>query len=152
MLIKALSGVNLPRGEGIQTRFPLVLQLCVAVEGEEDEHRFIWIESLDADPERIGLDEISENFREYMALPAGEGKDVRDFLIEMKIYWQYQDNMMLMDLPRITRVALSDQEGVGGNKLEAIILGMRRRYMRPKQSIVLKTFSAMVDLSTSASL
>ena len=60
--------------------------------------------------------------------------------------------MMLMDLPRITRVALSDQEGVGGNKLEAIILGMRRRYMRPKQSIVLKTFSAMVDLSTSASL
>ena len=68
MLLEALSGFDLPRGEGIQTCIPLVLQLREAVEGKEDENRFIRIESSDVDPERIGLDEIGDKVREYTAL------------------------------------------------------------------------------------
>ena len=63
LLLEALSGFDLPRGEGIQTRITLVLQLREAAEGEEDEHGFIRIESSDVDPERIGLDEIGNKVR-----------------------------------------------------------------------------------------
>ena len=49
--------------------------------------------------------------------------------IKLKIYRRDQDDMTLVDLPGITRVALSDQVGRYGKKLEALILGMCRRYM-----------------------
>ena len=71
----------------------MALQLREAAESEEDEHGFIRIESSDADPERIGLDEIGEKVREYTALAAGEGKDVCDRPIELKIYRQDQENL-----------------------------------------------------------
>ena len=64
----------------------MVLQLREAAEGEEDEHGFIRIERSDVDPERIGLDEIRDKVREYTDLAAGEGKDVCDWPIELKIY------------------------------------------------------------------
>ena len=152
MLLEALSGFDLTRGEGIQTCVPLALQLREAAESEEDEHGFIRIESSDVDPERIGLDEIGNKVREYTAIAAGEGKNMCDQPIELKIYRQDQDDLTLVDLPGITRVALSDQAGGDGKKLEALILGMCIRYMEPEQSILLNVVSTMVNFSTSASL
>uniref|UniRef100_A0A7S4JM12 Dynamin GTPase n=1 Tax=Odontella aurita TaxID=265563 RepID=A0A7S4JM12_9STRA len=151
-LLEALSGVDLPRGEGIQTRVPLVLKLRDSDGLFKDEYALIKIESSDSDPERIALDEIGDKVQDYTERAAGEGKDVRDSPIELKIFRRNQADLTLVDLPGITRVALSDQAGGDGKKLENLIIGMCRRYMAPKESILLNVVSAMVDFTTSASL
>ena len=51
----------------------------------------------------------------------------------------------------ITRVAREGQ-GSDGKELEAMILGMCRRYCAPPETVILNVVSAMNDFSTSASL
>uniref|UniRef100_A0A7S2N5B3 Dynamin GTPase n=2 Tax=Helicotheca tamesis TaxID=374047 RepID=A0A7S2N5B3_9STRA len=149
-LLEAISGVDLPRGEGIQTRVPLVLQLRETITSEE--YALIKIASSNSSAERISLDKIGSEVYHYTKKAAGQGKDVKDEPIELKIFRRDQDDLTLIDLPGITRVALSDQAGGDGKKLETLILGMCRRYITPEESIVLNVVSAMVDFSTSASL
>ena len=161
-VLEALSGVDLPRGEGIKTRVPLVMQLrSCALSGEEyaliSGSRSSLGAALDSEqqkepPERIALDQIAEKVDEYTARLAGDGKDVRDLPISLKVFRHDQDDLTLVDLPGITRVALEGQAGGDGKQLEKLIMEMCRRYMAPKESILLNVVSAMVDFSTSASL
>ena len=153
-LLEALSGVDLPRGAGIVTRVPLILQLrgCKANEPEyaliQEDHN----SSTKTNEERIGLQQIRQKVVEYTERVAGAGKDVQNKPIRLKIFRKEQDDLTLVDLQGITRVALDDQAGGDGQKLEKLILGMCREYMKPEESILLNVVSAMVDFSTSASL
>jgi hypothetical protein len=67
-LLQALCGVDLPRGEGIQTRVPLVLQLRQA---QEDEYAVIQVvkgnvlRGTTKQKERIALGQIGNEVREY---------------------------------------------------------------------------------------
>ena len=67
------------------------------------------------------------------------------------MYRRDQDDLTLIDLPGITRIARAGQ-GTDGETLERKILGMCRRYCEPDESVILNVVSAMVDFSTSASL
>jgi GTPase SAR1 family protein len=153
-LLEALCGINLPRGEGIQTRVPLILQLR---QGNK-EHAVISIEETatksGAKKERILLHQIEHKVREYTILAAGPGKGISDTPIQLSVFrnTNNQDNLTLVDLPGITRVALNDQAGGNGKLLEQQIMNMCRTYMSPKESILLNVVSSMVDFSTSASL
>lgn len=164
-LLEALSGVDLPRGEGIQTRVPLVLQLRSASFG--DEHAVIRIQpgrdSEDAaadaavsskqdDGERISLEDIADRVREYTNLAAGEGKDIKDRPIELKVFRNNQDDLTLIDLPGITRVAIKGQAGGNDEELENIILAMYGKYLEPKETIILNVASAQMDICTSQSV
>jgi GTPase SAR1 family protein len=156
-LLEALCGVDLPRGEGIVTRVPLILQLRQCQ--EEDEYACISVQvpnvlgGTTLHKENISLDQVGSKVREYTTKAAGKGKNIVDCPIEVKIFRNSQeDNLTLVDLPGITRVALPDQAGGNGKLLEAAILKMCERYMAPKESILLNVVSAMVDFSTSASL
>jgi interferon-induced GTP-binding protein Mx1 len=151
-LLEALSGIDLPRGEGIQTRVPLILQLRAAASGNEYATIRLESSSSEDEAERISFCDIGSKVREYTQKAAGDGKDIRDEPIELKIYRIDQDDLTLVDLPGITRVALNDQAGGDGRKLEKMILDMCKKYMAPEQSILLNVVSAMVDFSTSASL
>lgn len=148
-LLEALSGVDLPRGEGIVTRVPLILQLR---DCSEDEDEYGTISAAGVEPFCISLNEVGENVGWVTGQIAGDGKDVKDTPIELKIYRKGQDDLTLIDLPGITRVALDDQAGGDDKKLEELIMKMCRRYMTPKESILLNVVSAMVDFTTSASL
>ena len=119
-LLEALCGVDLPRGDGIQTRVPLVLQLRQAQE-DEDEYAVIQVVKENVlggntkHEERIALGQIGNKVREYTAIAAGEGKNIVDVPIELKIFRKNQDDdLTLIDLPGITRVAIDDQAGGNG--------------------------------------
>jgi len=126
-LLEALSGVDLPRGEGIQTRVPLVLQLRQA---QDEEYAVIQVMvpnvlgSTTKHEERIPLNEIGNKVRAYTTLAAGNGKNIVDLPIECKIFRTNQDDLTLVDLPGITRVALEDQAGGNGKLLEDQIMNM----------------------------
>ena len=146
-LLEALSGVDLPRGDDIKTRVPLIMQLR-SCEDADQEHAFISRKG--AEPERIALSEVAAKVDEFTEAIAGGSKGVKDEPIELKVFRRDQDDLTLIDLPGITRVG---REGQGdGKQLEALILGMCKRYSAPPESVILNVVSAMVDFSTSASL
>ena len=152
-VLEAISGVDLPRGEGIQTRAPLVMQLRALSQAETSEYALIRVQNqTDNPPERISLKQVAEKTEEYTNKIVGNGKDVQDEPIELTVFRKEQLDLTLVDLPGITRVALEDQAGGDGKALETLLLNMCRRYMEPKESIILNVVSAMVDFSTSASL
>ena len=117
-LLEALGGIDLPRGEGIQTRVPLVLQLrslCKEANDEENEkqedYALIKMASSTTQPERISLSVVAAKVNEYTNNAAGVGKDIHDEPIELKVYRKGQVDLTLIDLPGITRVAVRDQAG-----------------------------------------
>ena len=145
--MEALSGVDLPRGDGIKTRIPLVLKLREATDGEE----FAELPQLGDDdraPIRIELGQISEAIETRTTELAGDSKDIVDTPVEMTVYRKDQDDLTLIDLPGMTRVAVEGQH----QDIEATITKMYRRYIAPEETIVLNVVSAMVDMSTSKAL
>ena len=66
---------------------------------------------------------------------------VKDEPINLKVLRHDQDDMTLVDLPGITRVAREGQ-GSDGKQLEGMILRMCRRYAEPPESIILNVASA----------
>jgi interferon-induced GTP-binding protein Mx1 len=153
-LLEAFCGINLPRGDGIQTRVLLILQLR---QGNK-EHAVIAIEetATKSGPkrERILLHQIEYKVREYTILAAGPGKGTSDAPIQLSVFrnTNNQDNLTMVDLPGITRVALNDQAGGNGKLLEQQSMSMCRAYMSPKKYILLNVVSSIIDFSTSASL
>ena len=147
-VLEALSGVDLPRGEDIKTRVPLIMQLRKCA---DDDDECAYISRSGVTPVKIALDAVASKVDEFTAAIAGDSKAVCDQPINLKIVRHDQDDMTLVDLPGITRVAREGQ-GSDGKVLEEMILKMCRKYAEPPESIILNVASAMVDFSTSASL
>ena len=147
-LLEALSGVDLPRGEGIQTRVPLILMLRCATGG--DEHALVRCPPF-GDWERIALDGgIADKVREYTNRAAGEEKEIKDSPIELRVFRNNQDDLTLTDLPGITRVAITGQGN--DDKLEELIKTMYHKYLSRDNTIILNVASANMDICTSESV
>ena len=111
--MEALSGVDLPRGDGIKTRIPLVLRLREAANGDEfAELPQLGDDASDRAPIRIALDQISAAIETRTAELAGDSKDIVDMPVEMTVYRKDQDDLTLIDLPGMTRVAVEGQHQV----------------------------------------
>ena len=152
-VLEAISGVDLPRGGSIKTRVPVVIQLRALSHAADSEYALIRVQSQNEETaKRITLEQVAEKIKEYTDKIAGNGKDVQDEPIELTVFRKEQLDLTLVDLPGITRVALEDQAGGDGKALETLLLDMCRRYMEPKESIILNVVSATADFSTSASL
>ena len=148
--LEALSGIDLPRGEDIKTRVPLVMQLR-SIAADEDEYAVISSSDIFCHEQRIALSDVAAKVDELTAKLAGSEKGVEDKPIYLEVHRHDQEDLTLVDLPGITRVAREGQGGSGA-ELEALIKGMARQYCEPKETIILNVVSAMVDFSTSASL
>ena len=81
-------------------------------------------------------------------LLAGSSKNVVDKPLELTVFRHEQDDLTLIDLPGMTRVAVGGQS----EDIEETITKMYRRYMTPPEAVLLNVVSAMVDVSTSKSL
>ena len=101
-------------------------------------------------PEKIELAAIAAKVDELTAKIAGASKAVHDVEISSRSILRHdQDDLTLIDLPGITRVA---QEGQGDGTAQAgqrkLIMDMCRRYAKPPESIILNVVSAMVVIQT----
>eukprot|EP00921_Rhytidocystis_pertsovi_P008714 GHVQ01014191.1.p1 GENE.GHVQ01014191.1~~GHVQ01014191.1.p1 ORF type:complete len:820 (-),score=56.99 GHVQ01014191.1:240-2699(-) len=145
-VIEALSGIDLPRGEGIKTRLPLVLYLRQLESDNREEYALIKAEGYYE--RRILLHEVSQYVEECTEVLAGGEKNVKDYEIELTVYRAEQDELTLIDLPGLTRLAAKGQD----TTIEETITKMYERYIKPEEAVLLNVVSAMVDVSTSASL
>ncbi|KAL6042668.1 Vacuolar protein sorting-associated protein 1 [Balamuthia mandrillaris] len=150
----------LPRGMGIVTRRPLVLQLinlpsnssAGSSNGKEgdDEDRFKeWGEFLHKPNELFyDFDAIREEIQKETDRLSGKNKGISHNPINLKIYSPHVLNLTLVDLPGITRVPVGDQP----TDIEAQIREMVLKYITKPNAIILAVTAANTDLSNSDAL
>jgi dynamin 1-like protein len=144
-VLEAVVGKDfLPRGSGIVTRRPLVLQLVHANPGEEQYAEFLHkkgekFKNFDAMRQEI----IDETERECPTNRAVSPKP-----INLRIQSPNVPNLTLVDLPGLTKVAI---EGQDPRIVEQIHM-MVRNYVAPSHTLILAITPANQDIANSDSL
>ncbi|KAG5490335.1 hypothetical protein JKF63_00455 [Porcisia hertigi] len=134
----------LPRGSGIVTRCPLVLQLVQLPKSNNDE----WGEFLHLPTKKFfDFSEIREEITRRTVELAGPSA-ITDKPINLKVYSNMVLNLTLVDLPGLVMNAVGDQP----KDIDRQIKEMVTRYVSPKNTIILAISPANTDLATSQSL
>lgn len=148
-VLESLVGKSfLPKGVGIVTRQPLILQL---INISEDEKTLV---------EEFGIFQhkknvIFKNFEEIRAeieaetkTAAGNDKGICDKPIYLSIYSKQVVNLTLIDLPGLTKVPVGNQP----YDIELRIRKLIYKYICNPNSIILAVITANTDMATSESL
>ncbi|KAG5900150.1 hypothetical protein JTB14_012822 [Gonioctena quinquepunctata] len=157
-VIESLVGKSfLPRGTGIVTRRPLILQLVYCPK-DDKEQRNAHNGTVDIDDWGIFLhckDKIFRDFEkirleieEETARMAGSNKGICPEPINLKIYSTRVVNLTLVDLPGITKVPVGDQPPDIEQQIRELVL----KYIANPNSIILAVVTANTDMATSESL
>jgi len=155
----------LPRGSGIVTRRPLILQLInvpsersdkpddhevhiphtpASVAGQDEFAEFNHI------PSRrfYDFDEVRREIENETARIAGSNKGINRQPINLKIYSPHVLSLTLVDLPGLTKVPIGDQPG----DIEKQTRGLISEYIAKPNSIILAVSPANVDIVNSEAL
>ncbi|XP_072825538.1 interferon-induced GTP-binding protein Mx2-like [Vicugna pacos] len=144
-VLEALSGVALPRGSGIVTRCPLVLQL------KKQLHECTWRGTLRYRNTELQLQDPSQVEREIRKAQdavAGSGVGISHELISLEVTAPEVPDLTLIDLPGIARVAVGNQPQDIGRQIKALI----RKYIRRQETINLVVVPCNVDIATTEAL
>lgn len=140
----------LPRGSGIVTRRPLILQLIhlpfdSKLRGE-DEKFSEWGEFLHKPNEMFyDFNVIREEIAKETDRLTGKNKGISSTPINLKVYSRNVVNLTLVDLPGITRVPIGDQP----TDIELQIRKMITQYIEKPNAIILAVTAANTDISNS---
>lgn len=145
-VIEQLVGKDfLPRGRGIVTRVPLVLQLVKSTDGP-------WAEfTHDTRFNQRRFDDFStvkRTIEQETDRLAGKGKGVRNTPIVLRVHSPNTIPLTLVDTPGLTRVAISEQPA----DIEQQIRKMVASYIEQPNSIILAVSAANQDIATSDAL
>uniref|UniRef100_A0A9J8CR22 Dynamin-1-like protein n=1 Tax=Cyprinus carpio carpio TaxID=630221 RepID=A0A9J8CR22_CYPCA len=147
-VLESLVGKDLlPRGTGIVTRRPLILQL-VHVDPEDRRKTceengicfFLFIYT--------NFDEIRQEIENETERISGNNKGISDEPIQLKIFSPHVVNLTLVDLPGITKVPVGDQP----KDIELQIRELILKYISNPNCIILAVTAANTDMATSEAL
>ena len=143
-VLEAIVGKDfLPRGAGICTRRPLILQLIHIEEKKE------WGEFLHAPGKKFtDFSEICKEIEAETDRVCGTNKGVTDQPINLKIFSNTVLNLTLVDLPGLTKIAVEDQPADIADQIKKMVMA----YITPKNAIILAITPANTDLANSDSL
>ncbi|XP_018354283.1 PREDICTED: dynamin-1-like protein isoform X2 [Trachymyrmex septentrionalis] len=157
-VIESLVGRSfLPRGTGIVTRRPLVLQL-VYTPKDDREHRSTENGTLDLEEWGMFLHTKNKIYKDFDDIRmeieaetdrmAGANKGICPEPINLKIYSTSVVNLTLIDLPGITKVPVGDQPQDIESQIRELVL----KNICSPNSIILAVVTANTDMATSESL
>ncbi|CAL8078331.1 unnamed protein product [Calicophoron daubneyi] len=142
----------LPRGPGIVTRRPLVLQLIHVDESdhatqmaEGDGKSKEWAVFLHRKEVFTDFNEVRNEIREETDRVAGSGKGISSEAISLKIYSPRVLNLTLVDLPGMTKVPVGDQP----EDIESLINQLCLQYVQNPNCVILAVTPANTDMATS---
>lgn len=157
-VIESLVGKSfLPRGTGIVTRRPLILQLVYCPKDDRENRSAIdgtievedWGVFLHAKDKIFkDFDKIRLEIEEETNRIAGSNKGICPEPINLKIYSTKVVNLTLVDLPGITKVPVGDQPPDIEQQIRELVL----KYIANPNSIILAVVTANTDMATSESL
>jgi len=131
----------LPRGNGIVTRRPLVLQLYHNPSEE-------YAEFLHSQKKFVDFEEVRQEIVEETDRETGSNKGISRKPINLRIYSPHVLNLTLVDLPGLTKVAVGDQP----EDIEYQIREMLMEYITHENTIILAVSPANQDLANSDAL
>jgi replication fork clamp-binding protein CrfC len=131
----------LPRGSGIVTRRPLVLQL---INSTMEYGEFLHVRG----KKFTVFDDIRKEIEEETDRTTGSNKGISSVPINLRIYSPYVLNLTLIDLPGMTKVPVGDQPA----DIEHQIKEMIYTFIRRENCLILAVTSANQDLATSDAL
>ncbi|KAI9586387.1 dynamin-1-like protein [Glossina fuscipes] len=146
----------LPRGTGIVTRCPLILQL-IHCPLEDREHRSAengtmnaqeWGRFLHTKKIFTDFNDIRQEIEEETERKAGNNKGICSEAINLKIFSTSVVNLTLVDLPGITKVPVGDQPDDIETQIKELVL----KYIENPNSIILAVTAANTDMATSEAL
>ncbi|KAJ7065336.1 dynamin protein dnm1 [Mycena amicta] len=142
----------LPRGQGIVTRRPLVLQLIHTPESSSDSPSSPtfreWGQFLHIDKKFTDFGEIRKEIEQETFRVAGQNKGVSKLPISLRIYSPDVLDLTLVDLPGLTKIPVGDQP----SDIERQIRNLVTDYISKPNSVILAVSPANVDLANSESL
>ncbi|KAG0165019.1 Dynamin- GTPase protein [Apophysomyces sp. BC1015] len=132
----------LPRGSGVVTRRPLILQLLT--NNAPDYAEFLHV------PNKKFYDftEVRREIEDDTARVAGHNKGISRQAIHLKIYSRNVLNLTLVDLPGLTKFPIGDQPQDIHHQIHQLVLD----YISKPNSIILAVTPANSDLANSDSL
>ncbi|CUA69275.1 dynamin GTPase [Rhizoctonia solani] len=133
----------LPRGQGIVTRRPLVLQLIHTPEPATEYGQFLHTDKRFTDFADIRREIEAETFR-----VAGQNKGVSKLPISLRVYSPNVLNLTLVDLPGLTKIPVGDQPSDIERQIRNLILD----FITKPNCVILAVSPANVDLANSDSL
>ncbi|XP_074717010.1 interferon-induced GTP-binding protein Mx-like isoform X2 [Strix uralensis] len=144
-VLEALSGIALPRGNGIVTRCPLELKLRKIPDTQawkgKISYRNIIIELQSAS-------EVEKAIRQAQDVVAGTRGAISGELISLEIRSPDVPNLTLIDLPGIARVAVGDQPKDIGEQIKMLL----RKIIGCKETLNLVVVPCNVDIATTEAL
>jgi len=131
----------LPRGSGIVTRRPLVLQLHKTEGGQAEFAEFLHL------PKRRFTDfsMVRKEIQDETDRMTGRSKQISPVPIQLSIYSPNVVNLTLIDLPGLTKVAVEGQPESIVHDIENMV----RSYVENPNSIILAISPANQDIATS---
>ncbi|UYV71290.1 DNM2 [Cordylochernes scorpioides] len=131
----------LPRGSGIVTRRPLVLQLINSnVEYAEFLHQ--------RGKKYPDFDQVRKEIEDETDRVTGSNKGISNVPINLRVYSPNVLNLTLIDLPGMTKVPVGDQPA----DIENLIRSMLLQFITKENCLILAVSSANQDLATSDAL
>uniref|UniRef100_A0AAQ6IKN4 Dynamin-1-like protein n=1 Tax=Anabas testudineus TaxID=64144 RepID=A0AAQ6IKN4_ANATE len=154
-VLESLVGRDLlPRGTGIVTRRPLILQLVHVDPGDarkNDDSREAseWGKFLHTKNKiYTDFDEIRQEIENETERVSGNNKGISDEPIHLKIFSPHVVNLTLVDLPGITKVPVGDQP----KDIELQIRDLILKHISNPNCIILAVTAANTDMATSEAL
>ncbi|KAK7330857.1 hypothetical protein VNO77_25062 [Canavalia gladiata] len=131
----------LPRGSGIVTRRPLVLQLHKTKEGQQEYAEFLHL------PKKRFTDfsMVRKEIEDETDRMTGKSKQISPVPIHLSIYSPNVVNLTLIDLPGLTKVAVEGQPESIVQDIESMI----RSYVDKPNCLILAISPANQDIATS---
>lgn len=156
-VLESLVGKSfLPRGTGIVTRAPLILQMIRYNKEERETMLSItkndkikeWAYFLHK-PNHVyhNFDEVRDEIENRTIVLAGNNNGITHEPIVLKVF-THTYNLTFVDLPGITKVPVGDQPEDIDEQIQDLIL----KYVEQPNSIILAVVTANTDISTSESL
>ncbi|XP_061817364.1 dynamin-1-like protein [Nerophis lumbriciformis] len=155
-VLESLVGRDLlPRGTGIVTRRPLILQLVHVDPGDarknddcgregEEWGKFLHTKAMIY----TDFDDIRQEIETETERVSGNNKGISDEPIHLKIFSPHVVNLTLVDLPGITKVPVGDQP----KDIEIQIRDLILKHISNPNCIILAVTAANTDMATSEAL
>ncbi|XP_074554353.1 dynamin-1-like protein isoform X1 [Halichoeres trimaculatus] len=155
-VLESLVGRDLlPRGTGVVTRRPLILQLVHVDPGdarksdESGREGEEWGKFLHTKNQIFtDFDEIRQEIENETERISGNNKGISDEPIHLKIFSPHVVNLTLVDLPGITKVPVGDQP----KDIEVQIRDLILKHISNPNCIILAVTAANTDMATSEAL
>ncbi|KAH9851979.1 Dynamin central region-domain-containing protein [Lenzites betulinus] len=139
----------LPRGSGIVTRRPLVLQLIHTPASESSAQTYTeWGQFLHIDKRFTEFDEIRREIEQETFRVAGQNKGISKLPIHLRIYSPNVLDLTLVDLPGLTKIPVGDQPSDIERQIRSLVLD----YISKQNCVILAVSAANVDLANSEAL